>query len=487
MQPVLPVSRTWPLHEAEATRAHEAAAQAAEPPHALMARAGLAVARLALAVAPRARRVHVFAGPGNNGGDALVAARHLAAGGLAVRVTLLGDDARRPADARWALSQAQAAGLAVETALPAALEADLVLDGLLGLGSARAPEGAVAQAIRQAGASRVPVLAIDLPSGLDADRGTTFGGLAVRAAHTLSLLTLKPGLFTAEGRDHAGRVWLDDLGRAAPDSPLVLLGPTPDEAAPHASHKGRFGDLLAIGGAPGMGGALRLAAEAALAAGAGRVFVGALDPQARADALRPELMVRPVDALLEPARLAAATVVAGCGGGDAVRPRLPPLLAHAARLVLDADALNAVAAEPGLRRALQARAARGRPTVLTPHPLEAARLLGTEAAAVQADRLRAARALARELGALVLLKGSGSVLAAPSGRLALNATGNARLAGPGTGDVLAGWLGGTWARQRGDGWAAAAAAVHRHGRAAETAPGRGPLAAGDLIAALAAG
>ncbi len=479
--PVLPVARAWPLHDTAASRALEAQAAAALPAHALMARAGLAVARLALAVAPCARRVQVLAGPGNNGGDALVAAHWLQRQGLAVRVHLLADPARLPADAAWALSQA--AGLAVEAGLPAVIDADLAIDGLLGLGLTRAPGGALAEAVQRLNAGRAPVLAIDLPSGLDADRGRVFDGLAVRAQHTLSLLSLKPGLFTAQGRDHAGRVWFDDLGvRPAPGA-TWLAGPPAEPVTRHDTHKGRFGDLVVIGGAPGMQGAAALAAHAALAAGAGRVHVGLLD-EAAAPALRAELMRRPLAALLEPALLAWRTVVAGCGGGDAVAAALPPLLRHALRLVLDADALNAVAADPALASALNARGQRGGATVLTPHPLEAARLLGCHADDVQADRLAAARTLAARWRAVVVLKGSGTLVARPDGALALHAVGNARLATAGTGDVLAGWLGGEWSRRGGAGDTAADVAVFRHGRAAEAAPGTGPLLAADLIGAM---
>lgn len=478
MDAILPPTRDWPLHDAATTRALEQAALATTPPQALMARAGLAVARLALAAWPRARRVLAFAGPGNNGGDALVAARWLDRQGLALEVVLLGDDERRPADARWALTAAQ--GLIITRALPDRCAADLVLDGLLGLGAARAPEGALAEAIRRINAGPAPVLAIDLPSGLHGDRGTTHAGLAVKAAHTLSLLTLKPGLFTAEGRDHAGRVWLETLGVASGPTTLRLPGPPDPTPMPHASHKGRFGDLVVFGGAPGMAGAALLAARAGLAAGAGRVFVGAPDPL-QVDPARPELMFRREADLLTPEVLGTATVLAGCGGGDSVRGALPACLAHAARLVLDADALNAIAAEPGLRQALRARAARRRPTVLTPHPLEAGRLLDCSAADVQADRLDAARTLAQAFGATAVLKGSGTLIASPDGHIAINPTGNARLASAGTGDVLAGWLAGLWSRTGGDGTAVAAAAVFRHGRAAETAPGTGPLLAADLI------
>jgi hydroxyethylthiazole kinase-like uncharacterized protein yjeF len=192
-------------------------------------------------------------------------------------------------------------------------------------------------------------------------------------------------------------------------------------------------------------------------------------------------MHRPVAELLTPDRLSKATVVCGCGGGDPIAATLPVVLAHAAQLVLDADALNAVAADPALRQRLVARHHHGQPTVLTPHPLEAARLLGCSAGQVQADRFGAARTLTSELACTVVLKGSGSLIARPDGRVVVNPTGNARLATAGTGDVLAGWTGGLWARLAGDGSTAAEVAVFRHGLAADLAPGDGPLRASDLI------
>lgn len=481
---ILPPRRAWPLHDAATSRAMEVDAAAALPAHTLMARAGLAVARLALAVAPRARRVRLLAGPGNNGGDALVAARWLQARGLEVAVTLLSDRSRLPADAAWAL--AEATGVRVESEWPQGCDADLIVDGLLGLGLSRAPEGALAEAIRRVNAAQNErtVLAIDLPSGLDGDQGRVFDGLAVRATHTLSLLSLKPGLFTHVGRDHAGALWFDDLGVTPAPTSMTLIAAGRDETAPHAAHKGSHGDVIVIGGAAGMGGAAVLAAHAALAAGAGRVFLGALGGDAALPACRAEVMRRTVTELATPERLAGATVVAGCGGGDDIATILPLLLHHARQLVLDADALNAIGRDESLRSALSRRSGRGRPTVLTPHPAEAARLLDCPTSAVQADRLGAARQLASALTAVVVLKGSGTVIAQPDGTLAINATGNARLASGGTGDVLAGWVGGRWAR-RGDAAAEAAAdAVHRHGLAAEVTAGSGPLLAADLIGAM---
>ena len=498
-QPVLPSRGTWPLHDSAASRHAEQQALAAAAPHALMARAGLAVARLAVAVAPGARKVWIACGPGNNGGDGLMAALHLQALGWQVSVSLLGDGAKRPADAALALQQAQAAGVRIGTDLPAPATQgahDLAIDALLGLGSRRGPSGSIADAVQRLNAGQAPVLAVDLPTGLCADTGVLLGEHAVRAQHTLSLLTLKPGLFTAQGRDQAGRVWLDDLGVPLPAAsatawlggPEALAQVLPGRA--HAQHKGSFGDVLVLGGAPGMGGAALLAARAALTAGAGRTYLARLDGDTAPDIQRPELMPRALADALQPAMLQRATVVCGCGGGQSVIAHLPAVLQHAARLVLDADGLNAVAADRQLQDALRARAGRGQPGVLTPHPLEAARLLGTGTAAVQADRLAQAQALAEQLQCTVVLKGSGSVIAGPGRQPHISPTGNARLGSGGSGDVLAGWLGGLWSQTgSADAWAATCAAVWLHGHAAEMDARCGdrlPLRAADLIDAMAA-
>ena len=485
-------ARRWPLHDAQATRCAEQAAATQVPAPPLMARAGRAVARLGLALAPQATGVQVWAGPGNNGGDGLVAACHLHAAGQRVNVCLLADAARLPADAQAALRQAQQAGVAISDALPPpAAAGDLLIDALLGLGAARAPAGALATAISAINAHRGPTLGVDIPSGLHPDTGTCLGDAAVRCTDTLALLTLKPGCHTGAGRDHAGQVWFDDLGVDAGPASAWLTGASEGPSRPHASHKGSYGDVAVIGGAPGMVGAAWLAARAALAAGAGRVYCSLLDAAAAAfDPSRPELMSRSAWWQSEPALLGATTVLCGCGGGEAVKPALPALLAWARRLVLDADALNAVAAEPSLQKLLQARSARGCATLLTPHPLEAARLLQCDTPAIQGDRLRAATRLAERYGATVVLKGSGSVIAAPGQRPYINATGNAALATAGTGDVLAGWIAGLWSQApEAQAREIAAMAAGQHGQAADRWREQGhagPLRAADLIEALAA-
>jgi hydroxyethylthiazole kinase-like uncharacterized protein yjeF len=470
----VPSSLGWPLHGLAAIRAQESAAAGGLPPHALMQRAGLAVARLALAVAPHARHVWIAAGRGNNGGDGFAAALHLSQAGKDVTVSFE-PQADRPSDAQAALARAEAAGLRLRTeASPPELQyGDLALDALIGLGLSRPPAGWVLETIRSLNAGPAPALAIDLPSGLDGDHGTVHGGAAcVHARWTLSLLALKPGLFTASGRDHSGEVWFDDLeASAAAAAPVAHLLTDVQPLWPirrHAQHKGNFGDAWVIGGAPGMTGAAVLAARAALVAGAGRVHCLPLDPQAPGlDSRHPELMVRQAKDLQSDADLETATVICGCGGGDDVRALLPMLISRAGRLLLDADALNALARDSGaLDGLLAARAARGRTTVLTPHPLEAARLLGISTAAVQADRLGAAQQLAQRHEAIVVLKGSGSVIAAPRRTPWINASGNAALASAGSGDVLAGWIGGLWAQ----GLApldAVCLGVHSHGAAAD--------------------
>lgn len=508
---LLPGDEPAPLFDSRASRAIEQAALAAASPHALIEAAGLAVARLALALAPQAEHIWVAAGPGNNGGDGLVAARWLHRLGKRVHVTWLGDPQRLPADAAHARTEALTAGLVLHA--PSTRPADsapppqLVIDALFGLGQTRAPEGAFADTIaalnrcRERGAT---LLSVDLPTGLCTDTGRRLGKACVQADATLALLTAKPGLFTADGRDAAGSVWLSDLG-VSPDEgvpPSARLAGRPDARAAlaprleaeHASHKGRFGDIWIVGGARGMVGAAQLAARAGLRAGAGRVYLSLLADEApsalTSDGL--ELMRRSWADARAMGLAEHATVVCGCGGGDAVRLVLPELLSRARRLVLDADALNAIAADPTLATLLEARGRRGPPTILTPHPLEAARLLDTTSVALQADRCAAARRLADRFGAVVLLKGSGSVIAAPGATPIINPTGSSRLATAGTGDVLAGWIGGSWSGHAGLDLAtasrAAVGSAWLHGRAAEVPGGRSgglPLPAGGLIDAMA--
>ncbi len=489
MRRLLPSLHNLPLHTAASSRAIEAHAQANLPAHALMARAGLALAKLAAALAPHQRLIWVACGPGNNGGDGLLAATWLHKAGFPVQVSLIRSEVAPPVDAAWALGEARGAGVPITADLPNC-KPGLLMDALLGLGSNRAPEGQIADWIRFINSQAAPVLAVDLPTGLHCDTGQRLGDSIVRATHCLTLLTLKPGLFTALGREYCGELWADDLDcQAEAPADAWLLGRDSLAAVqrpPLASaHKGSHGDVLVIGGAAGMHGAASLAAESALAVGAGRVYLSPLDPLTPADATRAELMHRPLEQLKERDTWRSHSVVAGCGGGAAIAAVLPPLLEHAERLVLDADGLNALAADATLQSLLRERREHGLRTILTPHPLEAARLLGSTSANVQADRLAAAKMLSQRFDCTVLLKGSGSVIASPDRRPAINSSGGPALATAGTGDVLAGWLGGLWARH-GDTpeHELACAAAHWHGLAGDQQATAGPLRAGDLIEAM---
>jgi hydroxyethylthiazole kinase-like uncharacterized protein yjeF len=466
----LPPGAGHPLLDSAAIRRIEAHGLAATEPGTLMARAADAVAQtcaVLLRGLPPGTPVLAIAGPGNNGGDALLAAMRLADRGWTVRGLALSasepvaDDAHRV----WRQWHARGLTLAPPDALEALLaDAPLVIDGLFGIGLSRPlPADATAIALRLA-AAPVQVVAVDVPSGIDADRGCVVGGtgdVAVRATVTVTMIADKPGLHTGAGCDHAGRVVVADLALQAVDP---APGPEPagrlvDAACvagllpqrPRDAHKGRFGDVLVLSGAAGMRGAAVLATLGAQATGAGRLFLGVEDGE-RSDPLRPELMARHLDTSLDDPEQAlgrATVIVAGCGlGTDALAHRkLALVLMHPAVLVLDADGLNGVAADDRMRTLLMARAVDGRPTVLTPHPLEAARLLGVDVAEVQHDRRAAARALATATGACVVLKGAGTVIAAPDGRWFVNGSGGPLLSVAGTGDVLAGTIGGLLAAE----------------------------------------
>jgi hydroxyethylthiazole kinase-like uncharacterized protein yjeF len=489
--------QSHPLHNTEATRAHEKRWLAALPPHTLIQRAGLSVARLAQALAPHAVRVWVACGGGNNGADGLEAAAHLRERGLDVTVSWLGHPERASGDTLTSLRRALDAGVRFCEQAPELQAYDLCIDALLGLGAKSAAGQPKAQVeprltdwIRQLNHSAAPVLSVDLPSGLGADSGDSLlQGDIVQASYCLSLLTLKPGLFTGQGRDAGGLVWLDTLGLPAPAEPpcALLSGAPPENRRRHSSHKGSYGDVAVVGGEGPrhrqmtMTGAALLAARAALHAGAGRVMVALLDDMGvtHVDPCQPELMFRSPDVL----DLTQLTVVAGCGGGEAIRVQLPKMLATCKRLVLDADGLNAVAADRFLREALSARASRNQCTILTPHPLEAARLLGTHSAAVQADRLGAADALAQKFRCVIVLKGSGTIITAPDQTPYINPTGNPKLATAGTGDALAGLIGARLAAGL-PAFEAAWTGAYLHGQCADQWPKEKSLTASGLASAL---
>lgn len=450
---------------AAALRRLEAASLAALPAGTLMQRAGSAVAaatgKLARTLAP-GRPVLALVGPGNNGGDAVLAALVLRERGYACSALALDPGGPAAGDAADAWRAAREAGLPIAgpDALPALLgAAPIVVDGLFGIGLARPLDGdgrRICEAVAQA---RLPVVAVDVPSGIDANSGAIVGGAqacAMRATITVTMIADKPGLHTGAALDHVGRLEVAALGLEAGRAQFaaaagleagVLYDATRAAAGwrgrARDSNKGSYGTVLAYGGADGMRGAVLLAARGAQALGAGKVFVGT-PADALFDPGQPQLMTAPADAAFG----AYDAVAIGCGLGRSglARERVAAALSDARALVLDADALNLLAAEPALASAPSAHQQAPQPRVMTPHPLEAARLLGCEAAQVQADRRAAAVLLAQRYRMVVLLKGAGSVVATPEGRWSIIDAGSPALASAGTGDVLAGMVAALLAR-----------------------------------------
>ena len=571
VRPALSQTPAWVLDLATIRRLEGRWLDETEPGE-LMACAGAAVARVAMAMwknLPAHAPVILLVGPGNNGGDALVAGRILRRAGLAVwAVGMPGLDTTPPEaeDARAAWEAWRADGQAIhgfeqvadwlwpdgdapddddqdddDRDVPPA-EPALIIDGLFGIGLTRPLAGRVAGLVRRVNRARVPVLAIDVPSGLDADRGAPVGDAeapVMQARQTVTMIADKPGLHTGAGLRHAGRVWVAPLSDLPLEAELDALEaadgpadagkwrdvpteaeaetdpddghnfddsgmddadvdapcPADEDSFPHElpgvlltaplaaallparardAHKGNGGDVLVVGGRLGMAGAARLAAQGAAGAGAGRVWIADDEADAPQDAsgkarqpvdpLHPEIMrfVWDADAALPGA---APVLVVGCGLGqdETAQQWLDHALSSQVPLVIDADAL-ALLTEPPEAPC----------SILTPHPLEAARLLGVSVADVQADRPACARALAARFEAVAVLKGAGTVVAAPDGRLAINTSGHPVLATAGTGDVLAGTIAALLAGLLRAGcppdeaaWQAACAGVWLHGRAGE--------------------
>jgi NAD(P)H-hydrate epimerase len=452
------------------------------PGNELMARAGRGAFEELRRRWPGARRVAVLSGAGNNGGDGYVVARLARSAGLQVQVFATTPPAQLRGEAAVAAQEALETGVDVQ-GLPAALtEYDLVVDAVLGSGTRGAPTGAAHAAIALMNASGVPVFALDLPSGLDPDTGHV-PGEAVHAAATLCFIGLKAGLFTAQGPDCAGAVLLDDLDVPAAVyqrvSPAAQRMHEVAEWGPRtrSAHKGDFGHVLVIGGDLGMGGAVRMAGEAALRVGAGLVSIATRPEHAAAiTAARPELMVHGVNgaAALAPLLARASVVAVGCGlgTGEWGRTLLGKVLDSAQPKIVDADALNLLAMEPERRD----------DWVLTPHPGEAARLLGCSGADIQKDRFQAAAEIATRFGGTLVLKGAGTVVHAPGDCPAVCTGGNPGMASGGMGDVLTGVIAGLVAQ----GFtlpAAARAGVCLHACAADAAArdGERGLLATDLL------
>lgn len=480
------------LYGRAAVRALEAAATACldGDGHALMARAGQAAWQVLLQRWPGARRIAVACGPGDNGGDGYVLALHALRSGCEVRVLALGGEVPRSPLARRANAAYVAAGGRVESAGARLPDVDVVVDALFGIGLSRALEPDAARLVGAINAAGVPVLALDAPSGVDTETGAV-AGPAVHADATIQFIAAHAGLHTGAAVDHVG-----DLLLAGLDLPDVIFDGVEPVATclrqadlqgrfpprPRSAHKGSSGYVLCIGGDHGTGGAVLLAAEAALRCGAGLAAVATRPAHvAAALARRPELMARGVDGAggLRPLLERADVALIGPGLGQSAwgSALFRVTLASGRPLVLDADALNLLAKSGGH---LPGEA------IITPHPGEAARLLGVGTGEVQADRFAAARRLQARFGCVVVLKGAGTVVAAPGALPCLIAAGNPGLATGGTGDVLAGIIAALRAQGRAPGDAAATGALLHAvaGDAAASTGGQRGMCASDLFAPL---
>jgi ADP-dependent NAD(P)H-hydrate dehydratase / NAD(P)H-hydrate epimerase len=454
------------------------------PGYLLMRRAGEAALRALRTRWPTASRIAVVCGGGNNGGDGYVVARYARAAGLEVTLCALVAPAQLHGDALRAANEYLAGGGQVQPLTGECLsEAEVLVDALLGTGVREPLRRECVQAIAAINAAGRPILALDLPSGLDGDSGQALAA-AVRADATVTFVAPKTGLYVGDGPDFAGRVLLDDLGvELPPGERSVPVMERLDEsdiarALPRrarAAHKGDFGRVLIVGSAAGMGGAVRLAGEASLRCGAGLVTIAtAPENVTGVIAGRPELICHGVHGPEELAPLLeSASVVAvgpGLGTGAWSRALLDAAMKCAKPLVIDADAINILAAT-GQRPP--------QPSILTPHPGEAGRLLGCASSAVQADRSQALRRLVDRTGATVVLKGAGTLIGAPQRIPALCTRGNPGMAAPGMGDVLTGAIAAILAQCR-EPWLAARAGVIAHALAgddqARPSGGRGLLA-----------
>lgn len=437
----------------------------------LMKRAGAAAAELIMKRLEDAgveqRRVTLLVGPGNNGGDSLACACELREKGAVVNVVLPGG--RRPTSA-LALAQlerwTQAGGTTYDD--PYMTEkADCVVDGLFGTGLAKPITGDYLDAVLWFNERQALKVSLDIPSGLNPVTGHWTGSYPGCSADvTITFLCVKSGLYMCEGADAAGEIVLNELDVSVPLSPLSVIGTDefPRVLRPRVknSHKGDYGSVAVIGGTDGMIGASILAARAALISGAGRVTLECRAEHApHVDMVYPEIMFATKPVNLED----FDAIVLGCGLGTSAeaKARVIEALNCQKPLILDADALNIIAADIKLQDMVLARRA---PTVLTPHPGEAARLLRRDTAGVTADRVAACRELAVQTGAIVVLKGAGTVISMRSSRTWINPTGSPMLATGGSGDVLAGMIGAMFA-QGYDMVESVLAAVYFHGLSAE--------------------
>jgi NAD(P)H-hydrate epimerase len=455
----------------------------------LMNRAGAAALRTLRVAWPTAHRIVVVCGSGNNGGDGYVLARLARGAGLEAAVATVSEPARLRGEAQSAFEECRAAGVSVEPFGAQSLTGtDVIVDAMFGIGLDRPLDATTRGIVGEINARRIPVLALDLPSGLHADTGTVMGA-AVQATRTITFIGLKVGCFLGAGQDLTGTLEFDALD--APPPPVGLIRPVAERLDPslivrvlprrrRTAHKGEFGHVLIVGGGPGMAGAARLCGEACLRSGAGLVTIATRAAHALViNAARPELMCHGVEdgralrALIERADVVA--IGPGLGRDDWARAMLATVLECDRPLVVDADALNLLAEGPRRRD----------DWILTPHPGEAARLLGLETRAIQDDRLAALARLTERYGGVAVLKGAGTLIGSAGQVPALCDRGNPGMATAGMGDVLTGAIAALRAQIRNP-WDAARAGVLAHALAGDAAAQSGErgLIASDVIARL---
>lgn len=460
------------------------------PGYTLMTRAGAAALVVMQRAWPTARRVLIVCGPGNNGGDGYVLARLARASGFDVTVATICDPARLKGHARRAYEEFVESGGSADAWEEGLLDdAEIVVDAMFGTGLTRRLDPPVSSIVEAINARAQAVLAIDVPSGLHSDTGAVLGA-AVRAQRTATFIGLKLGFYLGAGPDYVGAIAFDDLQirrDALTHVPAAALRISEEEIGrvlpprPRTAHKGQNGDVLIVGGGVGMAGAARLAGEAALRAGAGRVFVATRPENVGAIVgARPELMCHGVETAAElEALMARADVLAvgpGLGQDPWSRAMFETALRSERRTVLDADALNLLAQRGSAPLPKGER-------VLTPHPGEAGRLVGKKTADVQADRIATARSIAERFDSIVVLKGAASIVTAPNALPAICDRGNPGMASPGMGDVLTGVIAGVIAQSRQTLASAVRAAVLAHALAGDLAARRGErgLIASDLF------
>ena len=463
----------------------------------LMERAGHCVFEAARQAFPDSETYLVLCGAGNNGGDGYIVARFALEAGIKVDVCALKDPVDLKGDAATAaLRWQEAGGETITWPVADPGRYDVIFDALLGTGLDREPGGAYAEAIEAANQAESFVVAVDIPSGLNADTGVVMGS-AIVADITATFIGSKRGLFTADGPDYVGDVLFDDLDtpRSVRDSELnsgiliqeeIILDCLPPRLL--NSHKGSYGWMLAVGSEAGMSGAVRLCGEAALRSGAGKVTIATkVEHAGLVNIGCPELMVRGVDrrAELETLLSEVDVVVTGTGLGrtDWSEEMLSACLGSDSPIVLDADGLNLLAEDlPGMVD----QAPTARDWILTPHPAEAGRLLACSTGNVQRDRVGAALELARKFSAVVVLKGCGTLIADAKGRYAICPLGNPGMATAGSGDVLSGVIGALLAQGL-DTWEAALVGVVAHASAGDLAAsqvGQRGMLASDISAFL---